>query len=1023
MPGKKEKTGSDIENKRRPVADVTIRGVVRDRLNAPLPGVTVQVVGDATRTTTTNAEGRFSISAPEKGNLQFTFVGYKTQLVPINALEIELVLDAAEGNLDEVVVVGFGRQRKVTLVGAQTTINPEELQLPVANISTVLAGRLPGVVGVQRTGEPGRDGADIWIRGIATFGSTAPLVLVDGVERSINNIDPEDVQSFTILKDANQTALYGVRGANGVILVTTKRGRVGKMRLSFDFNEGLTWLTQVPKMADGITYMNLVNESLTTRGEAARYRPGQIDSTARGLDPYLYPNVDWMKEVFKKYGRNRRALVNINGGTSSAQYYVSLGYYEETGMLQSGIEQYNTNAKFGRYNFTSNLTVDLTKSTKMDLGIQGFVSNSDYPGEQTQDIFLQALVVPPVEYPKLYPNGFIPGRAANGGQRNPYADLTRRGYRNEFRNQLYSNLRLTQNLDVWTKGLSVTGMFSFDAFNSQNINRLKRENTYIQNAQVPYKPDGSINFGTATNFNPVATFTPTPPITSYLRYERSNDGRRQFYFESSLNYDRRFGKHAVSGLLLYYQKDRTEAFAGDLISSIPFREKGLAARTTYSFRDKYLIEGTFGYNGSENFTPEKRYGFFPAGGVGWVVSNEEFFNPVKSVVQFLKLRYSDGIVGSSDLAGRRFAYIDLINDNASNYTYGINPASLGGGIAISDYAVDVSWTTARKQNLGLEFRTLNNNLNLVVDYFKERRSGILIRRAGVPGFVGLPASPFGNLAIVDNEGVDGTIEYTFRIKDARISFRGNGTYNNDVIVENDQPTPPHPWLNRRGTNILANYGYIADGLFASQDEINSHPTPGDRSQVKPGDIKYRDLNGDGLINGNDRTRIGRGDVPAFVYGFGLTFSLKGFTFNTFFQGVSNAQRYINGTAIRPLSTDGGTSNMYALAVDRWQEGKANQNPLYPRLAYGESKNFNNTQESSWWIKDISFMRLKSAELSYTFAKEKFRRFGIEGARIYALGTNLLTFTDFKFFDPELNTNNGARYPNVSVVSLGLNVQF
>ncbi len=997
-----------------------VSGTVSDANGSPISGASVIIKGTSTGTST-GPNGIFQITTiSNTDSLEVSYVRYakQTQYVGNNTAFVFALQPQQLNSLDAVTVVGFGKQRKISVVGSQSTINASELKMPVADITTLLAGRVAGVVGVQRSGEPGRDGADIWIRGIATTGNSAPLVLVDGVSRSINNIDPEDIESFTILKDAAGTAVYGARGANGVIIVVTKKGKIGKPQVNIDYNEGITTFTRRPKMLDGINYMNLVNEASTTRGGTAQYSQDYINKTASGVDPLVYPNVDWMKEVFNDHGRNRRANLNASGGTENAQYYVSLAYYDESGFLKTdGLENYNSSLKYDRYNFTSNLSIKLTNTTKVDLGIQGYVSNGNYPGENTETIFTSAMDIPPVEYPKMYPGNFIPGRASNGGSRNPYADLTRRGYRTEFKNQIYSNLRITQNLDFITKGLTATGMFSFDAYNEQTIKRSKREATYFIDENEPYLPDGTLNL--------TRTYAGDG---NYLSYERGNNGRRQFYSEGSINYDKRIGsRHRVGGMVLGYAEDKMEAFAADFSSSIPERFVGLAARATYSYDDRYFGEINGGYNGSELFAPDNRFGFFPSFGIGWVPSNEKFFAPVKNVISYLKFRYTDGKTGIGRIDdGPRFAYITLLNGGANGYAFGDNFNNTG-GINVSDYGTDIEWAESRKQDLGVEMNFFNNKLNFTVDLFKERRTGIFLQRQTVPSYLGLINSPYGNLGEVSNKGIDGNINFNTGIgKDWTINLLANFTFNKDVLLEDDRPDQLYPWLDHRGNNILSRYAYVAEGLFTSQEEIDNSAVPGSRASVLPGDIKYKDLNNDGLINDNDKARVGRGDVPSFVYGFGTTIGYRNFGLSVLFQGISNADIMLGGSAIIPFNGNGGRTNAYSIAVDRWTEGHQSQDVFYPRLGYGEAANANNSVESSWWVKDVSFMRLKAAELNYNFPSSVYKRAGFKSASVYLIGTNLLTISKFKLWDPELNTGgraNGARYPNVRTISLGINAKF
>ncbi|WP_246197703.1 SusC/RagA family TonB-linked outer membrane protein [Chitinophaga agrisoli] len=998
-------------------ADIVVAGIVTDEKGQPMPGVSVAVRGVSTMTSTDN-NGRFKliVQSPQ-AVLAFSFIGYETAEVTVgNQTSINVQLKIGSRALNEVAVVGFGTQRKVSLVGAQSTIKATEFKQPAADISTMLAGRIAGVVGVQRSGEPGKSGADIWIRGISTFGDgnkATPLILVDGVERSINNISPEDIESFTILKDAAGTAVYGVRGANGVILLKTKTGKIGKPQIYFDYNEGVNTFTKRPEMLDGITYMDLANEALTTRNQNAKYSQEYIDKTRSGADPLLYPDVNWMDAVFNKFGHTRSANLNASGGVENAQYYVSLGYFNETGFLKTDeLARYNSSLKYNRYNFTSNLNLRLTKTTRLDVGLQGYFSNGNYPGINSGDIFQSAMDAAPVAYPIMYPGGLVPGQSANGGFRNPYADLTRRGYRNEFKNQLYSNLRATQALDFIAQGLSATAMFAFDTYNQNYIIRSKREDTWFPDQTNPYKPDGSLNL--------VKTFTGD----EYLSFDKADDQRqttRQFYTEAAINYDRAFGKHRVTGLGLFYSSDKTNTLAGDFINSIPERYLGYAGKAAYSFDDRYFAEFNFGYNGSELFAPGNRFGFFPAVGIGWLVSNEKFFEGIKPVISFLKFRYSNGNTGLGS-TNERFLYITKLNDNDLGYSFGKQPGNKG-GISINRYATDVRWSVSNKQDLGVELHTLNDRLSIIVDLFKEHRKGIFLQRASNVNFMGLQNQQYGNLGIVDNKGIDASLEYFAKIGQVDISLRGNITYNKDKLIEDDRPPQAFPWMDHRGNNILARYGYVAEGLFQSDDEIAKSAVPGDRSMVKPGDIKYKDLNGDGLINAYDVTKIGRGDVPAIVYGFGFNIGYKGFNIGVLFQGLSDADRLLSGSAIIPFNGGGGLTNAYAIAVDRWTPENPNPNAFYPRLAYGEAENKNNTQASSWWVKDVSFMRLKSAQIAYNLPANFLRRLGIRNSSIYLQGINLLTFSKFKLWDPELNTNNGSSYPNVRTISMGVNLKF
>ena len=1006
---------------------IKITGTVTDDQGIPLPTVNV-IEKNTNNGAQTDFDGNYSLTVTDQNAiLVFSFIGMKTTEITVGTqTEINVTMEGDPQSLDEVVLVGYGKQKKISVVGAQSTIKAEELELPVANLGTMLAGRISGLTGVQRSGLPGFDGADLWIRGISTFGNSGPLVLVDGVERSLDNINPRDIASFSILKDASATAVYGVRGANGVILIETKRGKEGKPSVTLDYFEGVTFFTKVPELTDGVEYMKLANEALTTRGKVPRYSQEYIDNTANNVNPLLYPNVNWLDEVFRDFGRNRQGLLNVSGGGEDAQYYVSLGYYDETGLfVTDGLSNYDSSTRFKRYNFTSNLTLDITKTTNVNVGIQGYLSEGDYPNNDVGGIFGSALEVNPVAYPKIYPGGFVPGTSTNGGLRNPYAEVALGGYRNLTENKLNTNLNIRQELSFVTEGLSFQGLFAFDTFNQQDLRRGKRETTYFVDQNFPYTEDGELLLN--------ETFTGQ----NFLGYNNANGGNRRTYLQASFNYDRSFGKHTVSGLLLANRSDYSDAFAGNFTDAIPFRNQGFAGRATYSYDDRYFLEVNAGYNGSEKFAPDNRYGFFPSLAVGWVVSNEKFFEPLANTINYLKFRYSDGEVGSDSGAGR-FAFLNrveqLTDANAGDgFSFGENPQRLN-AIRETFYGANVTWATSHKQDLGIEFNAFNNDLRVIFDLFKEHTTGAFLGRQDIPDYIGLNANPSGNIGIVDNKGFDGTIDYNTYIGDEfRLGFRATFSYNKNEIIESGQPQQPYPWLSDIGAGLLDNRGLVAQGLYTLADDKDGDGfiTADDGfpthtfGQIQPGDIKYEDLNGDGQIDAFDRKVIGDGDVPALTYGFGLTGQYKGFDTSLFFQGQEFSDRFIGGYGVQPFTGDGGEGTTYTIVENRWTPENDDPNATTPRLSYGTSEigQNNNTQQSTYWLRDIAFFRLKSAEIGYTLPSTLTESAGISNFRIYMRATNLFTISKFDLWDPELNTNNGSRYPNISVVSLGGTIQF
>ncbi len=999
---------------------ITVTGTIRDPLNSPLAGINVQNLRTG-KGVITNAEGSFSIEAIKGDSLLATHVGYKMQYwVLRDRIEADLQMEPEVGSLNDVVVVGFGRQKKISLVGAQSSVNVEELRVPVANLSAALSGRIAGLVGVQRTGLPGSNGADLWIRGISTFGnnSAAPLIIVDGVMgRDINAFDPEDISSFTILKDASATAVYGVAGANGVILITTKRGKASKPVLMFNYNQGFISFTKTPELTNAEQYMELRNEALIASGAAPAFSQDYIDSTLAGNQPYLYPNVDWMKTIFKSAAMNRRANFSARGGSENANYYVGLAYYEEGSLLRTdGLQTYDADTRFRRYNFTSNVNMNWTKTTKFELGIQGYITNLNMPGTNPQEAFNRVMQTHPVLYPIMYPNNLLPAvNQSLDAQPNPYGLLTQRGYVNTASNQVYSNARITQDLGGIVPGLSASVLYSFDAWNSHTISRTRDRSSYQIDRGNPYNPDGSLNL------------TIIREGSENLGYARSNDANRKSYLEASINYNADIfnDDHHITAMMLYNRREDVYAFATDLTSSLPFRMDGLAGRATYSYQNKYFGEFNFGYNGSENFAPEKRYGFFPSFGVGWVLSNEKFFDPISNVFQFLKLRYSNGLIGSGS-GGRRFGFLTLVNSNAPGYTFGYGSQETGfGGVAITDYGSNVAWAKSHKQNFGVEFKTFNSRISVNLDFFSEKRTGVFLNRGNLPDYVGLNNNPFGNLGEISNKGIDLTIEsLPVKIGSTTWDFRGTLTYNRDMILENDSPIQPYPYMETRGVNILSRFGYVALGLFQSQREIDNSPVQ-TMGNPRVGDIKYKDLNGDGLINANDRTRIGNGDVPNLVFGGGFNVTWKQFYFGAFFQGISGADRLLSGDGIIPFNNSIGAerSNLLAIATDRWTVENPNPNAFYPRLAHGNVENANNSVASTWWVKDIDFVRLKTIDFGYNLHKSALDKLGMKNARIYIQGVNLFYWSKFKLWDPELNTSNGALYPNTRTISIGVQANF
>lgn len=1004
---KREVTTPSPKN-RRDTTTVLVSGTVRDIFNSPMPLVNITDVNN-NQVVTTDSLGRYKLRVAVGDELLFSYVGYKSYSTKIkDRITIDVVLEPIAGSLNDVVVVAYGQQKKITSVGSLSTIKAEELKQPAANLSTLLAGRVSGIIGVQRSGQPGYDGAEIYIRGISTFTNSDPLILIDGVQRDLSSIDPEDIANFSVLKDATATAMYGTRGANGVILIQTKTGRTGKPQINFQYDQGFTQFTSIPRFADGVTYMQMANEAYRNSNPndpLPKYSDQRIQNTMNGIDPDLNPNVNWFDELFNKFGQNRRARVNASGGSESAKYYLSIGYYDETGLTKvEELAQYNASLKYRRYNFTANLNLDVTKTTRVDFGASGWISNGNYPGTSVDAIWDNAYRLTPVSIPVKYSNGYF-SEIASADVSNPYNLLTQTGYITEFRSQLWSNIRVTQDLSMFLKGLSATGMFSFDNYNTHTIRETKSPDAYLATGR---DAEGNL------------TFTQTRVGSGYLGYNRSNGGSRQYYTEGALNYSNRFGLHGVTGLLLFNQSDKSDAFAGDYIAAIPYRFRSFVGRFTYSYDDKYLLETNFGYSASENFTPKQRWGFFPSVGLGYVISKEPFFDNLTNLIQFLKLRVTYGITGNGDIGGRRFAYLSTVG-SGGGYDFGNNVSTHFDGLVIGEYGVDVTWEKAKKTNIGFDLKTLNNALTLNVDLFQEERTGIFLRRADVPRYVGVGNLPYANIGAFSNEGFDATLDYNKRISnDFSFEMRGNVTYTHSKVIDDAQAPWPYPWQQRIGRKYGQRFGYTALGLFTSDEEVAN--SPHQTGITKTGDIKYKDLNGDGEINSYDAGPIGYGSIPSMVYGFGPTLTYKRISIGAWFKGISSVDISLNGDGLQPFAQGGERGNLFAEIVDRWTPDNPNPHPMYPRLTYGnENMNY---AGSTWWIRNGAFLRLQTCQVSYAFNTSGWlSKVGVNNLSLYFIGENIATFSKFKLWDPELGDGNGSRYPLTKTYNVGLRCSF
>ena len=988
-------------------------GTVVDNENNPLIGATVTVKGTKT-IAITDMDGHFYIDVPNKNSvLVFNYLGFKPQEVKVGSdinFNIQLKEDAVSA--DEVVVVGYGNQKKLSVIGSIQTLDPGNLQMGSSrSMSNNLAGQLAGVIAYQPSGEPGYDNSQFWIRGISTFGAggSSPLVLVDGVERSLNDIDPAEIESFSVLKDASASAMYGVRGANGVIIINTKRGSVAKPSIDFRFEQAITKPTKLPEFIGAAEYMTLLN-NLCSDPSKRMFTKDQIMKTYTGYDKDLYPDVDWIDAITKDYATSTRGNMTVSGGTNILRYSLTASVYHETGIMETDDTlPYDTGSKLTRFNMRANVDLDLTKTTLLRFNVGGYLQNLRKAKSSTDNVFTHAFETPPFVHPAIYSDGTIPKASAN--RANPWAESTQQGYYRGTRSKLESLFQLEQNLKMITPGLKFKATFAFDTYNENFVTRGK----------VP------TYYGVAKSRGDEGEL-----IHSVLSYgsefldhsSNANYGNNSTYLEFSLGYNHTFAKkHAVDALFLYNQRSYDW---GDIQ---PKRSQGIAGRLSYTFDRRYVGEFNFGYNGSENFAKGHRFGFFPSLALGWIISEEKFMRNSADWLTLLKLKGSIGKVGNDDIGGRRFAYITTINTGASGYHFGYAGDYWRQGYSEGEVGVNnLTWETSTKTNVGIELG-LWNEFNLQFDYFYEHRTNIFMQRKTIPTQAGFLSNPYANYGVVDNSGVDGTITWNHKFgKDLRVALRANFTYAKNEVKEYDEPeSVKGTYRSLTGRSIGTLWGLQAERLYTDDDFENGKlkagiPTPNIGSVVRPGDIKYRDMNDDGVIDAKDEGYIGGTTTPRIVYGFGGNVEYKNFDFSFFFQGTGQSYRIIGGTQyFIPGSGQGVMGNVYANYKDCWTEENPSQDVFWPRLS--ESTNPNNNYASTWWKKDMSFLRLKSIELGYTLPRSITKAICSNNIRFFVSGNNLFYISKFKLWDPELDTADGLKYPSMRSVMFGFQLNF
>lgn len=1013
------------------VLQETITGQVLDSADNPLTGASVVIKGTGIGTQT-DKDGRFELVATGKEVvLSITFTGYVPQEVKAKQGHVLIRLKDVRSDLDEVVVVGFGTQKKSDMVGAVTSIKPSNLRVPASNLTTALAGQAAGIIAYQRSGEPGQDNADFFIRGVTSFGTgkVDPLILIDGVELTVTELArlrPDDIENFSIMKDATSTAVYGARGANGVIFVTTKQGKEGPASISFRAESSVATPTKNVELADPVTFMRLYNEAQYARTPFAEplYSQEKIDGTAEGLSSIIYPATDWRKALFKDYTLNHRYNLNVSGGGKVVRYYVAGSYAKDNGVLKvDPVNNFNNNIKLKSYTLRANVNIDLTKTTELIVRLNGNFDDYTGPIEGGGDLYAKVIRTNPVDFLPSYPRvgdkqhvqHIMFGGVSDRGFLNPYADMVK-GYKDYDRSLMLAQMELKQDLSFLTKGLTFRSMFNTNRTSRYDIVRAYKPFYYEVDAYDKRTMEYSLKGFNQTTGEEFLSFG----LDDQLRQQHS-----VFYLESALNYSRVFGgKHSLNGLLVYIMRSGTDAKGQSLQLSLPSRNLGVSGRGTYSYDSRYFAEFNFGYNGSERFHESKRYGFFPSVGLAWSVSNEKFWQPLQDKINKLRLRATYGLVGN-DAIGRpedRFFYLSNVEMNAGGRSYFFGRESAYGlnGINITRYSnPDITWETSKKVNLALELG-LFNKFNLQADFFAERRTNILMNRADIPSTMGLTAPVMANVGEASGRGMDMSMDYAHTFGNGVwLQLRGNFTYATNKYEVYEEPTyEKEYWKSRIGYPIQQRWGYIAERLFVDDNEVQNAPAQNFGTPNVAGDIKYKDVNGDGQLTALDMVPIGYPTMPEIVYGAGFSVGFKNFDVSAFFQGSARSTFWMEPTEVQPFV--GGKQIMKAFADNHYSLETPDLYALWPRLSV--ENHANNMQPSTWWVQNGAFLRLKQAEIGYSLSDKAANRIHAKNLRFYLSGSNLLLLSGFKLWDIEM-AEKGLNYPLQRVYNFGLNVTF
>ena len=1008
---------------------VRVSGTVSDSYGDLVPGVTVSIRG-STAGTTTDGNGEYSITVPNDSSvLQFRFIGFRTQDVPVgNRRIIAVVMQEEAAELGEVTIVAFGTVKKSSMVSSVESVRVSELNQPASNLTTAFAGRVPGLISYQTSGEPGADNAQFFVRGVTTFGYKAePLILIDGFESTSDNLarlQPDDIESFSILKDASATVLYGARGANGIIIVTTKAGQEGDPKINVRIDMNVAMPTQIPKVVDGITYMRLYNQAMVSQGFDPYYSEQKIISTISGENPMVYPNVDWYDALFNRHTINTKANLNVSGGGKVATYYVAGGYDNETGLLKvDNRNNFNNNINIDRFHIRTNVIFNLSKTTKLDVRMQGRYEKYIGPHISAGNVFNMVMNSNPVDFPAVFDpdeaNKYVRHTLFGSAyfeaspMANPYAEMVR-GYQSRDESNVTSMVTLKQDLDGIVKGLKLEGKASVSTWSRYSSTR-----TYTPFLYSLDTYNQITNEYTLYNLNPLSGQAYLGPVNA------GRDASAQYYFEVRLNWDRTFDKHSINVMTVGLVQENllTGGNSSSIFETLPERNMGNSGRVNYGYDDRYFIEFAYGYNGSEKFTGKRQFGFFPSIGGAWMVSNEAFWSEgLKNIVEQLKFRLTYGLVGNDAIAGRADRFFFLSDIAASGYyVWGETFSNSYIGYTTRRYAnPEITWEVSSKFNLGVDISLFKGApVKFQIDFFKDVRDKIYMRREHLPYTVGLEATLQGNVGKVESSGLDASLDVRhFFNNDFWLMGRANLTYATNKIVKIEEPD--YRWENRKriGHNINQQWGLVAERLFVDSHEINNSPNHS-YGEYQAGDIKYTDINLDGKIDDDDRIAMGYPTVPEIQYGFGLSAGYKKFDLSFFFQGNARTSFFINagtGEGIAPFNRR--RNALEIVARDSWSETNPDIHAFWPRLTTSPTNN--NLQQSSWWLRNNSFLRLKTVEAGYNVGS--LEKIHLQNIRVYLTAENLFVFSPFKLWDPEVGRN-GMRYPLNRRFNIGVHLNF